>query len=105
MDCLKEMALKENIPCPQPQILSLHEIFLDSVKKHGRVAETAFLTTYLFRSGQLIQKFKDGTWVQEAKLGWELFSKGRSPLFSHKIKEKEAVRRILTRLKEGKEKP
>jgi heterodisulfide reductase subunit C len=105
MDCLKEMALKENIPCPQPQILSLHEIFLDSVKKHGRVAETAFLTTYLIRSGQVIQKFKDGTWVQEAKLGWELFSKGRSPLFSHKIKEREAVRRILTRLKEGKEKP
>ncbi len=105
MDCLKEMALKENIPCPQPQILSLHEIFLNSVKKRGRVAETAFLTTYLIRSGQLAQKFKDGTWPEEVKLGWELFSKGRSPLFSHKIKDREAVRRILTRLREGKEKP
>ncbi len=105
MDCLKEMALKENIPCPQPQILSLHEIFLNSVTKRGRVAETVFLTTYLIRSGQLVQKFKDGTWQQEAKLGWKLFSKGRSPLFSHKIKEREAVRRILTRTREGKEKP
>ncbi len=105
MDCLKEMALKENIPCPQPQILSLHEIFLNSVKKRGRVAETAFLTTYLIRSGQLAQKFKDGTWPEDAKLGWDLFSKGRFLLFSHKIKEREAVRRILTRLREGKEKP
>jgi len=105
MDCLKEIALKENIPCPQPQILSLHEIFLNSVKKRGRVAETTFLTTYLIRSGQLAQKLKDGTWQEEAKLGWELFSKGRSPLFSHKIKEREAVRRILTRSREGKKKP
>jgi hypothetical protein len=96
MDGLKEMALMENIPCPQPQILKLHETFLNSVKNRGRVAETAFLTTYLIRSGQMVQKVKDGTWHEEAKLGWKLFRKGRSPLFSHQIKDRATVRRMLT---------
>jgi len=105
MDCLKEMALKANIPCPQPQILSLHENFLNNIKNRGRVAETAFLTTYMIQSGQLAQKIKDGTWFAEAKKGWELFSKGRSPLFVPKTKEREAVRRMLTRSRRGQEKP
>ncbi len=96
MDGLKEMALRENVPCPQPQILALHQAFLNNIKNRGRVAESAFLTTYLIRSGQLMQRIKTRTWQEEARLGWELFKKGRSPIFSHRTKDRAAIRRMLT---------
>lgn len=96
MDCLKEMALKANITCPEPKILTLHETFLKNLRKHGRVSEASFLVAYLLRSGELLQKWQAGTWQAEAKLGWTLFSKGRLPLFSQKSKGRTEVRQILT---------
>ena len=96
MDHLKEMAIREDVPCPQPQVLTLHEAFLKNVEKRGRVFESTFLPTYLLRSGQLSRKWKDGTWQAEARLGWKLFSKGRMPLLPRKNKGKKEIRQILT---------
>jgi len=97
MDCLKEMTIKAKIPCPQAQVLSMHETFLKNVQRHGRVHETSFLTEYLLRSGQLKQRWQDGTWPAEINLGWRLFSKGRLPLFAKGSRHKKEVRQILKR--------
>jgi heterodisulfide reductase subunit C len=100
MDCLKEMAIQGQIDCPQPQILTLHETFLRNVKTHGRVFEATFLPTYLFRSGQIVRKWREGTWQAEVKLGWELFSKGRISLLPRKNKGIKGIRQILTSSKQ-----
>jgi len=96
MDRLKTLAIEAEIPCPQPQILSLHETFLKNVSKHGRVFEASFLATYLFRSGELVRKLKDGTWQPEVKMGWEMMAKGRVPLLPGKSKGQKEVRQILS---------
>jgi heterodisulfide reductase subunit C len=96
MDHLKTMAIEAGIPCPQPQILSLHETFLKNVSKRGRVFEASFLATYLLRSGELVRKWKDGTWRPEVKLGWEMMAKGRMPLLPGKRQGQKEVRRILS---------
>ncbi len=96
MDHLKEMAIHENIPCPQPQVLAFHEVFLKNVKKHGRVFESTLLPTFLLRSGQVFRKWKDGTWLAEAKLGWKMFIKGKLPFWPKKNRGKKEIRRILT---------
>jgi heterodisulfide reductase subunit C len=95
MDCLKEMAVQESVPSPQPQILTLHETFLNNIKKWGRVYETALLPTYLLRSGELKHKWQAGTWQDEIKLGLQMVSKGRFPLLPKAIKGKREVRKIL----------
>jgi heterodisulfide reductase subunit C2 len=101
MDCLKEMAVQEGVPSPQPQILTLHETFLNNIKKRGRVYETTLLPAYLLKSGKLLEMWNSGTWRYDLKLGRQMFSKGRLPLMPKSIKGKEEVRKILTRRKQG----
>ncbi len=100
MDCLKEMAVQEGVPSPQPQILTLHETFLNNIKKWGRVYETTLLPAYLLKSGELLAKWNSGTWRYDLKLGRQMFSKGRLPLIPKSIKGKREVRKILARRKE-----
>ncbi len=97
MDCLKEMALEANITCPEPQILTLHESFLKNVQKRGRVFEATFLPGYLLRSGELIRKWQDGTWGDQAKVAWRMLSKGRMPLWPQRIKTRKLVRQMIAR--------
>ena len=101
MDYLKEMAVHEGVPSPQPQILTLHETFLNNIKKRGRVYETTLLPAYLLKSGKLLEMWNSGTWRYDLKLGRQMFSKGRLPLMPKSIKGKEEVRKILTRRKQG----
>ncbi len=101
MDCLKEMAVQEGVPSPQPQIFTLHETFLNNIKKRGRVYETTLLPAYLFKSGKLLEMWNSGTWRYDLKLGRQMFSKGRLPLRPQSINGKKEVRKILTRRKQG----
>ncbi len=100
MDCLKEMAVQEGVPSPQPQILTLHETFLNNIKKWGRVYETTLLPAYLLKSGELLGKWNSGTWRYDLNLGRRMFSKGRLPLRPKSIKGKREVRKILARRKQ-----
>ena len=102
MDCLKEMAVQKGIPCPQPQILSLHEAFLKNVKRWGRVFETTFLPEYLLRSGEFLRRWQARTWRDEMKLGWQMSRKRRFPMLPKTIRGKKEVRKILGRHKQKK---
>ena len=97
MDCLKEMALREGVPSPQPGILALHETFLNNIKKRGRLYETTLLPAYLFKSGEVLNRWNSGIWRYDLNLGRQMFSKGRWPLIPKSIKGKKEVRKILTR--------
>ncbi|MGD2271797.1 MAG: 4Fe-4S dicluster domain-containing protein [Desulfobacterales bacterium] len=105
MDFLKEMAVQEGMTCPQPQILNLHETFLENVKKRGRVFESTFLAYYLLRGGKLRRKWNNGRWLDELKLGWQMLCRGRLPLFPRAITGKKEVRAILSHSKPVKSKP
>jgi heterodisulfide reductase subunit C len=100
MDCLKEMAVQEQVPASQPKILALHETFLNNVKKRGRLYETTLLPAYLLKSGQLLDKWNSGTWRYDLNLGRRMLSKGRLSLKPTSIKGKGEVRKILARRKQ-----
>ena len=97
MDGLKEMAVRKGIPCPQPQVLTLHDTFLRAIKKRGRMHEASFLPHYLLRSGSLRRKWQEGTLRDQLKLGWQLRRKGRLALRAKKISGQKEIRRILSR--------
>ena len=100
MDCLKEMAVHEGVPSSQPRILSLHETFLNNIKKRGRLYETTLLPAYLLKSGKLQDEWNSGTWRYDLKLARQMFSKGRLPLLPKSIKGKSEVRNILAQRKQ-----
>ena len=97
MDCLKEMAVQEGVPSSQPQILALHETFLNNIKKRGRLYETTLLAAYLLKSGQIPDKLTSGTWRYELNLGRQMFLKGRLPVMPKSIRGKNEVRNMLAR--------
>ena len=96
MDCLKEMAIAQGVPCPQPQIQALHETFLENIKLFGRVFEGALLPVYMLRSGEMLRKFNEGSLLDDMRIGLEMFLKGRFGLFPKIIKGRKEVREIIT---------
>jgi heterodisulfide reductase subunit C len=104
MDCLKEMAVQDGRPCPQPQILTLHKTFLNNLKKRGRIFEGTLLPIYMLRSGELRRKWNEGSWLDEIKLGGKMLRKRRLALFPKTIKGKKEVRAMVTHPKRAKNK-
>jgi heterodisulfide reductase subunit C2 len=102
MDQLKEIAVLENIPCPEPQVVRWHQSFLKNIQKRGRVFETTLLPTYLLRSGEILRRWKEGTLFAELRLGWKMFSKGRIPFRTSKSKDKEEINQIFEKGESGK---
>lgn len=97
MDRLKEMAVADNAPCPQPGVLALHRTFLNNVKKHGRMFESTLLPAYLLGSGELKRKLINGSWKAEAKLGWKMLRRGRMPLWPKRSKARKEMDRLVPR--------
>ena len=101
MDHLKEMSIREKRPCPVPEVLKLHQAFLNNVKRGGRAFETTLLPAYVLKGGQILIKIKNGAWWSDAKLGLKMFFKGRMPVFRKRIKGEKDVKRLLVSFKKG----
>jgi len=85
MDALKGIAIAEGI-IKEKKINLFHNVFLNSVKTHGRVHEATMMATYKIKSGDLFS---------DIGFGWEMFRKGKMPLLPHRIKEKGRLKNIF----------
>lgn len=76
MDWLKEKALEQGKAIPQPEVAAFHRFFLQSVAAAGgRLPEVRLMRRFtLYKLGR---GPKLGELVQNLKLGWELFKRGR----------------------------
>jgi heterodisulfide reductase subunit C len=88
MDALREMSIAEGIPAREKNIHLLHEAFIKSIGRGGRVHEATMLIDYKLRS-------KD--FVTDLVPGMKLFLKGKIPLFPSSIKGKAEIKRIFER--------
>jgi heterodisulfide reductase subunit C2 len=95
MDYLKQTVVKEKRPTAEDKVLAFHQVFLDDIRKRGRVFETALVGNYLFKSGDWLQKLKDGSILDEMRLGWMMVRKGRLNLFPKKIEGVEEIRDLF----------
>ena len=86
MDSLRKLALEAKIPLGEEKVVKFNEIFLDSIRKRGRVHELELVMKYNLA---LRQPFKD------AHLGPVMFSRGKLGLLGHKIKEVWKIKEIF----------
>jgi heterodisulfide reductase subunit C len=86
MDALREMAIEEGVPAKEKNIHLLHEAFVQSIKRGGRVHEATMLIDYKLRS-------KD--FMTDLIPGMMLFMKGKIPLLPSFVKRKEEMKRIF----------
>ncbi|MDI6710775.1 MAG: 4Fe-4S dicluster domain-containing protein [Bacillota bacterium] len=87
MDGLKEMAVAEKLAVPEQGPL-FHQMFMDGVRRMGRVHEAAVLARYKLKTHQLLADFG---------LGLRLFRKGKFPLLGSRIRRQEEIERIFSR--------
>jgi heterodisulfide reductase subunit C len=90
MDALREMAVEEGVKAKEKNIHLLHEAFIQSIKRGGRIHEATMLIDYKLRS-------KD--FLTDLVPGMKLFIKGKIPLFPNFIKGKEEIKKIFERCK------
>ena len=86
MDALREMAIEEKVPAKEKKIQLLHEAFVQSIKRGGRVHEATMLIDYKLRS-------KD--FLTDLIAGMKLFMRGKIPLFPSLIKGRQEIKRIF----------
>jgi heterodisulfide reductase subunit C len=90
MDALREMSVEEGVPPKEKNIHLLHEAFIKSIKRGGRVHEATMLIDYKLRSRDF---------MTDLVPGMMLFMKGKIPLFPRLIKERQEIKRIFERCK------
>lgn len=91
MDTLREMAVKEGVSAKEKNILLLHQAFIESIRRGGRVHEATMLVDYKLRSRDFFTDLGPGI---------QLFLKGKIPLFPDRIKGRQEVKRIFERCQE-----
>ncbi len=85
MDALREMSLEGGYQAKERGIVALHNAFMESVRRGGRVHEATMLMQYKLRSGDY--------WTDLVP-GMKLFMKGKIPLFPGRIKGIDSIREI-----------
>jgi heterodisulfide reductase subunit C len=95
MDYLKQTIVKKKTKAAERKVLTFHRVFLDAVRKRGRVFETGLMQNYMLKSGEWIHKLKDRTIMEEIRLGWTMARKGRLNMLPKKIKGKNEIKKMF----------
>lgn len=95
MDYLKQSVVKEKGLAAEGKVLAFHQVFMDAIRKRGRVFETALVGNYILKSGDWRQKMKEGTLLEEMRLGWTMYRKGRLKLLPQNIKGREEIKKLF----------
>jgi hypothetical protein len=61
MDILRQMQGEIGKKPYEPRVPLLHTVFLDAIKRSGRIHEMSMLRTYLLKSGDVKEKLKPGS--------------------------------------------
>jgi len=95
MDFLKQSVVKEKGQATVGKILTFHQVFMDDIRKRGRVFETGLVGNYMLKSGDWFQKLKDRTIIDEMRLGWTMLKKGRLNVLPSRIKGIEEIKQLF----------
>jgi heterodisulfide reductase subunit C len=91
MDVLRRESLKERKD-PRGKISKFHEVFVEQIRRKGRIDEGSLLLSYELKTGEFLSLLRRR---DELKLGLEMFRKGKLKLPSRKRYARKAVREIF----------
>ncbi len=95
MDVLRRESLEEGIKSPVSNISKFHEVFVEQIRKRGRVDEASLLLNYGLKTGDFLSLEK---MREEAGLGLQMFRKGKLKLPSRKRYAPKAVGEIFKKV-------
>ncbi|MGA3173621.1 MAG: 4Fe-4S dicluster domain-containing protein [Syntrophorhabdales bacterium] len=86
-DTARKIAVREKKALSD--VWTFDELFLESVKKHGRLYELGSVMRY---------KLKKKDLFSDSKMGMDMMKKGRMGIFPHNIKDRSALRKAIDRI-------
>jgi len=95
MDALRRESLKEGIKGPLSKISKFHKVFVEQIKKKGRIDEGSLLLSYELKTGDFLSFMKNR---DEVRLGLEMFRKGKLKLPSNKRYAQKAIAAIFNKV-------
>jgi len=95
MDVLRSESIAEGVKGPRNNIPGFHRIFLQQIRKKGRIDEGSLLLNYELKTRDFLspERFRE-----EAALGLEMFRKGKLKLPSFKKYSPKAVKAIFRKV-------
>ena len=98
MDVLRSESIAAGFKGPFNNIPRFHQIFVEQIRKKGRIDEGSLLLNYELRTGDFLspEKFRE-----EASLGLEMFRKGKLKIPSMKKHSAKAVKKIFRKVYSG----
>ena len=90
MDWLRQSALHEGVTPAEKEVPLFHAAFLDSIRTHGRVHELGMMARY---------KMKTGKFLDDFKLGWKMFTKGKLKLRPSRVNKKKEIAALFIKPK------
>ena len=101
MDAMRTASLKSGLAAGEKKVPVFHEAFLSSIRSKGRVYELGMIGQYTLKSGDATSKLKSGSLLEEAKLGWQMFKKGKLRIFPQRIKGTGEIKKLFKKTKRG----
>lgn len=101
MDVMRRASLESGLAVGEKKVPVFHDAFLSSIKSKGRVYELGMIGQYTLKSGDAKAKLISGSFIEEVKLGWQMFKKGKLKLFPQKIKRTGEIKKLFKKLKRG----
>jgi len=95
MDNLRRMALKAGVSPGEKNIPKFHSSFLSSIKAGGRVHELGMIMQYMSKRGNLWNRLMNRDLLREARVGWEMFKRGKLRLFPHKMRQRGEIKKLF----------
>lgn len=92
MDALRQLSQQSGEPAAEQRILKFHESVLRSIYRHGRLFELGMVARY-----KLAARDPFG----DARLGWEMFKKGKLRFLPAAVRGKREVRAMFRKQKES----
>jgi heterodisulfide reductase subunit C2 len=91
-DTLRKIAVREEKA--EDDLWKFDEIFLDSIKRHGRIYEAELMLLYLLKTGQMFSYAEIMAWT---KMGIPTMLKGRVGVTPHNIKDRKGFKDLFDR--------
>ena len=89
MDAMRSTALHEGIEISEIDTVKFHKVFLNQVKKHGKMFEFGLARDY---------KLTTQNFLQDVNVAPEMFIKGKIGLFPHEIKDKKGMKELFDKV-------
>jgi heterodisulfide reductase subunit C len=101
IDALRMASIKSGLKLGEKRPLVFHDSVLSSVKKTGRLYELGMIGAYTLKSGDMVSNIKNGSLLDDAKVGWKLFKHRKLKLIPKRIKGRKEIKNLFKKLKRG----